>query len=82
LLYPTLYRFREKKLVKMTWIGWAGVSSDEVTEEDRFQIRELLKQNDCVPIFYEKKLLDDFVYYFETILYPMFHSFKGLNDSK
>eukprot|EP00347_Sterkiella_histriomuscorum_P019072 403343064 len=72
--------FREKKFLKLTWIGWAGFDLDTLSEQDVLEIRALYMKNDCIPIFFKTELMDKYLYYLETIIYPLLHSFKGLND--
>jgi trehalose 6-phosphate synthase/phosphatase len=79
LLYPTMFKLREKKkMVKITWIGWPGVIPD--TQEEMQQITELLKPYGCVPVFFDAETIEQFLYFHETVLRPLFHNFKGLND--
>lgn len=56
------------------WIGWPGVPSDQLSEQEKKDItRELLKHN-CYPVFLSQKQLDDFYNgYSNTILWPLFH---------
>jgi hypothetical protein len=68
--------------VKLAWIGWSGHFKEDLSEEDLKEIKTLFKQKDCFPIFFQKELLHKFFYYIQTIFYPLFHSYKGLNDSK
>lgn len=82
MLYPTLFRFREKKFLKLTWIGWSGFDVNDLSDSDINEITGLFLKNDCIPIFFKTELMDKYTYYLETIIYPLLHSFKGLNDFK
>jgi trehalose 6-phosphate synthase/phosphatase len=56
------------------WIGWPGIPSDQITEDERRQITEELLKHNCYPVFLKQKQLDDFYNgYSNTILWPLFH---------
>jgi len=79
LLYSTMFKLREKKkMVRIHWIGWPGVIPE--TTEEAQQITELLKPFGCIPVFFDAETVDQFLYFHETVLRPLFHNFKGLND--
>jgi len=77
-IYPTLFAMREKHLVKLTWIGWPGITPKDAQE--KAEIEELLKQYDCVPIFFEQRVITDYLYFHNQVIRPLFHNFKGLSD--
>jgi len=60
---------------KQTWIGWPGIASDHLTDEEKQEIvAELIKHN-CSPIWLSQRQIDDFYNgYSNTILWPIFHS--------
>ncbi len=68
--------------MKLTWIGCANLDQIDIPEEELDLVKALYLKNDCVPLFISNDLLSKFSYFLETIVYPLFHSFKGLNDSK
>lgn len=79
LLYPTMFKLRDKKkMVKITWIGWPGLVPKDEKEEK--EITDLLKEYGCVPAFFDSETIEQFLYFHETVLRPLFHNFKGLND--
>ena len=79
MLYPTMFKLREKKkMVKILCIGWPGVVPSN--EREAQDITDLLRGYGCVPIFFEADVLEQFFYFHETVLRPLFHNFKGLND--
>ena len=79
LLYPTMFNLREKKrMVKIIWIGWPGVVAETIEEQN--QITEILKEYGCIPVFFDSQTVEQFLYFHETVLRPLFHNFKGLND--
>ena len=41
---------------------------------------EALKDYDCIPVFLDMETINKFLLFHETVLRPMFHSFKGLDD--
>src|ERR1035438_615961 len=58
-----------------TWIGWAGIPSDDLTEQEKqFITAELLKHS-CYPVFLSKKQIDEFYNgYSNSVLWPLFHN--------
>ena len=79
LLYSTMFKLREKKkMVRIHWIGWPGVIPE--TQDEAQQITELLRPFGCIPVFFDAETVDQFLYFYETVLRPLFHNFKGLND--
>jgi trehalose 6-phosphate synthase/phosphatase len=57
------------------WIGWPGIASDELTEDDKKAIIAELAKQDCYPVFLTQKQLDDFYSnYSNRILWPLFHN--------
>jgi trehalose 6-phosphate synthase/phosphatase len=56
------------------WIGWPGVSSEEVTESEKQEITAELRKHNCYPVFLSKKQLDEYYNgYSNSILWPLFH---------
>jgi hypothetical protein len=79
MLYPTLFKLREKKkMVKIVCIGWPGIIPQ--SEQESEEITEVLKPYGCVPVFLDSDTIEHFFYFHETVLRPLFHNFKGLND--
>jgi trehalose 6-phosphate synthase/phosphatase len=59
---------------KNKWIGWPGVSSEEVTEKEKQDIATELGKHNCYPVFLTKKQLEDYYNgYSNSILWPLFH---------
>ena len=58
------------------WIGWPGITSEKLTENDKEQIQQKLSDQNCHPIFLSQKQIDDYYLGFcnETI-WPLFHYF-------
>jgi len=79
LLYPTMFNLREKKhMVKILWIGWPGIIPE--SDKEAQEIADFLKEYGCVPVFFDSDTVEKFLYFHETVLRPLFHNFKGLND--
>jgi hypothetical protein len=56
-LYPTMFKLKKKKkMIKILWFGWPGI----VTRDDKEQqeITELLKEFDCIPIFFDSQTIE------------------------
>ncbi len=61
------------------WIGWPGIISD--SEDEKKQVTELIKKEDCLPVFLEEKLLEDYYYGFSnTTIWPLFHYFLEYSE--
>jgi len=57
-----------------TWIGWPGISSDELTKQDKQDIVAELAKHNCNPVFLTKRQIDDFYNgYSNDVLWPIFH---------
>lgn len=59
---------------KNRWIGWPGIPSDELSEDDKADITRYLHKRSCYPIFLTQKQLDGFYNgYSNGVLWPIFH---------
>ena len=57
------------------WIGWPGIVSEELTEDDKQLITKRLRKNHCYPVFLSQKQVDEFYNGFSnSILWPAFHN--------
>lgn len=62
----------------MLWIGWPGISSDELTAVDKRLITKKLKEYSCSPVFLTAKQVHNFYEgYSNDTLWPLFHYFKS-----
>jgi trehalose 6-phosphate synthase/phosphatase len=63
------------------WIGWPGISSDDITEAEKELItKELLKQA-CYPVFLSNDQVENFYEgYSNDTLWPLFHYFQSLTE--
>lgn len=60
------------------WIGWPGISLDEITEDERLEITEKLAAYNCRPVYLTKKQLDDFYTgYSNSLLWPFLHTLEA-----
>ncbi len=57
------------------WIGWPGIASDELTDEDKDQIVRKLARHNYSPVFLSRRQIDDFYNgYSNSVLWPLFHN--------
>ena len=56
------------------WIGWPGIATDELSEDERAAITTKLKKQNCYPVFLTQKQIDSFYSgYSNGALWPLFH---------
>lgn len=56
------------------WIGWPGIASDGLSEQDKQAIVEELATRNCTPVFLSQKQIDEFYNgYSNEVLWPLFH---------
>jgi trehalose 6-phosphate synthase/phosphatase len=63
------------------WVGWPGISSDELSKEDKNKITDELLKQGCYPVFLtdeEVKLY--YEGYSNDTLWPLFHYFQSLTE--
>jgi len=57
------------------WIGWPGIETEKIGSH-KLKIDKYLKDNNCVPIYLNKREIDDFYLGFSNkTLWPLFHYF-------
>lgn len=62
---------------KSLWIGWAGISAEEIEENDYKVLSEELKQQNYKPISLSGNEIDDFYLGLSNkCIWPLFHYFK------
>lgn len=60
---------------KRTWIGWPGIASDDLTDEDKQEIVKELAKHKCRPVWLSKRQIDDFYSgYSNSVLWQTFHA--------
>ena len=62
------------------WIGWPGITTDNLKEGEQELITEELEKHGCAPIFLSEREIDEFYAGFsnETI-WPLFHYFSAMS---
>lgn len=59
------------------WIGWPGIPDDDLTDQERTEIRQELLKSNCYPVFLRKQLIEDYYNeYSNRILWPLFHELQ------
>jgi trehalose 6-phosphate synthase/phosphatase len=65
------------------WIGWPGIASDELTEDEKQNILTRLATQNCYPVFLAKRQIDDYYNgYSNSVLWPYMHGLTGYIDEK
>ncbi len=60
---------------KNMWIGWPGINSEDLTQDEKQEITAELAKRNCYPVFLTKKQVDEFYNgYSNEVLWPFFHS--------
>jgi trehalose 6-phosphate synthase/phosphatase len=61
------------------WIGWPGISSDDLTSADKAAIVRKLKEYKCFPVFLTHEQVQKFYEgYANDTIWPLFHYFQSL----
>ena len=59
---------------KNKWIGWPGLASDQLSDDDKEEITRRLHKDNCYPVFLAQKQLNDYYNgYSNSILWPLLH---------
>lgn len=67
----SFYRSRDS-----VWIGWPGIATDELTEQDRVYTNQQLEKKNCHPAFLSQQDLNEYYYGFcNKTIWPLFHYF-------
>ncbi len=65
------------------WIGWPGIASDQLTVEDKKNIRKELTKHKCYPVFLSAKQIENFYNgYSNGTIWPLFHYFQSLTQHR
>lgn len=63
---------------KQVWIGWPGIASDELDDDEKTSISKKLEEYGCVPVFLTKEQVHNFYEgYANDTLWPLFHYFQS-----
>lgn len=58
------------------WLGWPGITLENINEEEKKHIIQTLSAQDCHPILLPKPLVDNYYYGFcNKTVWPLFHHF-------
>ena len=64
------------KSQQSSWIGWPGIATDRISQQEKQQISRELKQQNCHPVFLSAKEVRNHYYGFcNKTLWPLFHYF-------
>ena len=60
---------------KNIWIGWPGIASDELNEDEKQRVVVELAKYHYVPVFLTRRQIDEFYNgYSNTVIWPLFHN--------
>lgn len=63
------------------WVGWPGISSDQLTAQDKSDIITELAKHNCYPVFLNDQEVDEFYGgYCNATLWPLLHYFTGMAE--
>lgn len=58
------------------WMGWPGLTSDELSEKEQYKLKNQLQKEKNYPLFLSQKDLNNYYYGFcNKTLWPLFHYF-------
>lgn len=61
------------------WVGWPGIASDDLTDDDKQTIQTELEKHGCFPVFLTSQQIERFYEgYSNDTLWPLFHYFQSL----
>ena len=67
--------FDLNKEINNTWIGWPGISSDVLTDDEKKQIIDELKKHNCHPVFLDQLQVElHYNGYCNRIVWPLLHN--------
>lgn len=65
------------------WVGWPGIASDNLTDDERAEITDKLSEYGCYPVFLTEEQVELFYEgYSNDTLWPLFHYFQSLTRHK
>jgi trehalose 6-phosphate synthase/phosphatase len=44
--------------------------------QEQNEIKQLLKEYDCIPVFFDEETISKYCAFYETVIRPIFHNFK------
>ncbi len=61
------------------WVGWPGISSEELSAKEKLEITKELKKHKCHPIFLSEEEVDNYYSGFSnSTIWPLFHYFTDM----
>ena len=64
------------KGLKSLWVGWPGITDDELTQEEKAEIARRLEEENCYPVFFSREHMRNYYYGFcNKTIWPLFHYF-------
>jgi trehalose 6-phosphate synthase/phosphatase len=64
------------KAYQSLWIGWPGITSGQLKDEEKEEIARKLNQEDCHPVFITQQQAENYYYGFcNKTIWPLFHHF-------
>ena len=65
------------------WVGWPGIASDNLTDDELVEITDKLSEYGCYPVFLTEEQVELFYEgYSNDTLWPLFHYFQSLTRHK
>ncbi len=65
------------KNYQSSWLGWPGVTLEEISDSERSTLRSALQKENCYPVFLGEKDLEEFYFGFSNkTIWPLFHYFS------
>jgi trehalose 6-phosphate synthase/phosphatase len=62
------------------WVGWPGIASDDLTDDEKDEIVSELAKQQCYPVFLTEQQVELFYEgYSNDTLWPLFHYFQSLS---
>ena len=62
------------------WVGWPGIDSESLTDEDKLQVTSELEARGCYPVFLTKAQTQNYYEgYANDTIWPLFHYFQALS---
>lgn len=69
----------DDKDVEQVWIGWPGISAEELSSSEKSHITKELKKSNCYPVYLTSDQVHNFYAgYANDTLWPLFHYFQSL----
>lgn len=65
------------------WVGWPGIASDDLSDEEKEDITKNLAEHGCFPVFLTSRQIELFYEGFSNdTLWPLFHYFQSLTHHR